>query len=117
MITKQLQDWRNGDAEALAHLTTATYAELRRIASHVLRGGGVHQTVHPTALVHELFLQLPGLQHVDWQSRCHFLSTAAVVMRNLLVDYARQQRAAKRGGGAGTVFIEDAMADGNPAVV
>jgi RNA polymerase sigma-70 factor, ECF subfamily len=104
VITKYLQQWRDGDPEALSHLTTAMYTELRRVAGGILKGSG-SQTVEPTVLVHELYFQLPGLQQVDWQSRAQFLSVAARVMRNILVDYARKKHAAKRGGGAETVFI------------
>jgi RNA polymerase sigma factor (TIGR02999 family) len=98
MITQHLQSWHDGDPRALDRLTTAIYSELRRIAAGVLRG---HETptVQPTVLVHDLYLQLPTLQHVDWRSRAQFFNVAAGVMRNIAVDYTRRRRAAKRGGG------------------
>lgn len=107
VITNYLQDWRAGDPEALDKLTASLYNDLRRIAGKVLRGERSNRTVQPTVLVHELFFELPELQHIDWQNRAHFLNVAASVMRNMLVDYARKRRALKRGGGAETVLIEE----------
>lgn len=106
MITKYLQSWHEGDAGALDRLTAAIYSELRRIAAGVLRG---HETptVQPTVLVHELYLELPTLQQVDWRSRAQFFNVAARVMRNIAVDYARRRRAAKRGGGVDIVGMPD----------
>jgi RNA polymerase sigma factor (TIGR02999 family) len=98
MITTYLQSWHEGDLGALDRLTTAIYSELRRIAAGVLKG---HETptIQPTVLVHDLYLELPTLQEVDWRSRAQFFNVAARVMRNIAVDYARKRRAAKRGGG------------------
>ena len=116
MITKYLQDWRDGDPQALARLTTAMYSELRRVAFGVLRGEAGSHTVQPTVLVHELYLQLPAMQQNDWQSRAQFLNVAASVMRHILVDYARRRRAAKRGGGAPAVVIEESPAINDPGM-
>jgi RNA polymerase sigma factor (TIGR02999 family) len=103
-ITKYLQQWRDGDPDALDLLTTAIYSELRRMASGILagKGGG---TVEPTVLVHELYIQLPGIQRLDWTSRGQFLNIAARMMRNVLVDYARRKRAAKRGSGQARLTV------------
>lgn len=113
MITNCLQSWREGDPGALDRLTTAIYAELRRIAAGVLRG---HETptVQPTVLVHDLYLQLPKLQRVDWRSRAQFFNVAARVMRNIAVDYARKRRAAKRGGGLEMIALPELERDGVP---
>jgi RNA polymerase sigma factor (TIGR02999 family) len=99
-ITLCLQEWRKGDSAALSRLTGAVYRELRRLAAASLRGESSGQTLQPTALVHELYFQLPDVQHFDWQSRAQFLNVAAKMMRNILVNHARKRRAAKRGGGA-----------------
>jgi RNA polymerase sigma factor (TIGR02999 family) len=64
------------------------------------------RTLQPTALVHELYLQLPSVQHLDWQSRAQFLRDAAKMMRRILVDHARKRQAAKRGGGALPVIVD-----------
>jgi RNA polymerase sigma-70 factor (ECF subfamily) len=99
IITRCLTDWRDGDAEALDRLTTAVYRELRRLAARAMVGQAGRRTIQPTALVHELYFQLPGVQHFDWQNRAHFLNVAAKMMRNILAGHARKRQAAKRGGG------------------
>lgn len=111
IITECLMDWRGGDEEALGRLTTAVYRELRRLAGAVMAGQAGYRTIQPTALVHELYFQLPGVQHFDWQSRAQFLNVAAKMMRNILVDHARKRHAAKRGGGAETVVVETIFED------
>ena len=98
IITRSLTDWRNGDEEALDRLTTAVYRELRRLAGAAMMGQR-GRTIQPTALVHELYFQLPGVQHFDWQNRAHFLNVAAKMMRNILASHARKRQAAKRGSG------------------
>jgi RNA polymerase sigma factor (TIGR02999 family) len=110
-ITRCLQDWRGGDEEALSRLTAAVYRELRRLASFLFAAESGDRTLQPTALVHELYLQLPGVQHLDWQSRAQFLSVAARMMRNILVDHARKRHAAKRGGGAAPVIVDPPAED------
>jgi RNA polymerase sigma factor (TIGR02999 family) len=105
-ITRCLQDWRGGDEEALDRLTAAVYRELRRLASFLFAAESGGRTLQPTALVHELYLQLPSVQHLDWKSRAQFLSVAAKIMRNILVDHARKRHAAKRGGGVAPVIVD-----------
>ena len=106
-ITRFLREWRGGDAAALERLTEAVYSELRRLASYVLAGESGPRSVEPTILVHELYLQLPGVQHFDWKNRAQFMNTAARMMRNILVDHARRRNTAKRGGGAEPESSED----------
>jgi RNA polymerase sigma factor (TIGR02999 family) len=110
-ITRYLQDWRDGDAEALSHLTAAIYRELHRLAGAIFAGESGSRTLQPTALVHELYLKLPELQRIEWQSRAQFLNVSARVMRNILVDHARKRRAAKRGGGMRPTDLEPVMDD------
>src|SRR5271154_4322244 len=93
IITRCLTDWRDGDAEALDRLTTAVYRELRRLAARAMVGQAGRRTIQPTALVHELYFQLPGVQHFDWQNRAHFLNVAAKMMRNILAGHARKRQA------------------------
>ena len=111
IITKCLAEWRNGDAEALDRLTTAVYRELRRLAAAAMAGQAERRTIQPTALVHELYLQLPGVSHFDWQSRAHFLNVAAKMMRNILTDHARRRLAAKRGGGIAVAITDPQFED------
>jgi RNA polymerase sigma factor (TIGR02999 family) len=110
-ITRSLQDWRSGDEDALSRLTAAVYRELRRLASSLFAAESGDRTLQPTALVHELYLQLPSVQHLDWQSRAQFLNVAAKMMRNILVDHARRRHAAKRGGGATPVIVDSLIED------
>jgi RNA polymerase sigma factor (TIGR02999 family) len=110
-ITRCLQDWREGDEDALSRLTAVVYRELRRLASFLFAAESGDRTLQPTALVHELYLQLPSVQHLDWQSRAQFLSVAAKMMRNILVDHARKRHAAKRGGGVAPVIVDPRIDD------
>jgi len=67
-------------------------------------------SLQPTALVHEAYLRLVDVQHLNWQNRTHFLAMSARIMRRVLVDIARSKRYQKRGGGAVRVTLGDAMA-------
>lgn len=98
LITHWLQEWREGDPNGLRLLTAAVYRELRRLAGSLMRGQQAPITIQPTALVHELYMRLPAVQRIDWQSRAQFLNVAAAMMRNILVDHARKRHALKRGG-------------------
>lgn len=113
-ITRYLREWRAGDPAALEQLASAIYGELRRVAGGILAGSGGGRTIEPTVLVHELYLQLPGVQHLDWESRGQFFNVAARMMRNALVDYARMQQAAKRGGGQDRVPVTAIPSPENP---
>jgi len=99
-VTQLLHRWSEGDEQALERLTPLVYDELRRLASGYLRQQRPGHTLQATALVHEAYLQLLEMPHIEWKGRAHFIVVAAQMMRRILVDYARQQAAAKRGGGA-----------------
>jgi RNA polymerase sigma factor (TIGR02999 family) len=101
--TRLLHAWRGGDGEALAALLPRVYDALREIAAARLRSREGH-TLQPTALVHEALLRLIG-GAPDWHDRVHFLAVASLRMRAVLVDHARAQAAAKRGGGAQAVTL------------
>ncbi len=107
---------RAGDAEARDRFVGLLYAELRRLAHGQRRRVGAGDTVNTTALVHEAFDKLAG-QSVVWADRSQTLRFAARAMRDVLVDYARAQSAAKRGG-PGRALSLDGMDDavGAPAV-
>jgi len=83
------------------------YAELRRMASGYLRRENRPHTLQTTALVHEAYLRLVDQTRTDWKDRAHFLGVAAQLMRRVLVDHARTRLAAKRGGGALKVSLND----------
>jgi len=110
-ITRLLRDWRAGDEAALPQLTTAVYRELRRLAAAIMARRSGNPTIQPTVLVHELYLQLPGVREFDWKSRAQFLAVAAKMMRNILVDHARRRQSAKRGGNVIAVTADPAGED------
>jgi len=99
-LTGLLQAWRQGDQDALEQLMPLVYAKLRAQARWQLRREPAGATLQSTALVHELYLRLTKAQDVDWRDRAHFFALSAHIMRRILVDAARERRAAKRGGGA-----------------
>ncbi len=70
--------------------------EMRKLARRCLRGERQNHTLQPTALVNEAYLLLIDTRQVRWQDRSHFFAMAARIMRNILVDYARRRRSAKR---------------------
>lgn len=107
-ITQLLRVWRDGDRKALDSLLPIVYKELQRLAHFQLRQERTDHTLQSAALVHEAYLRLVGLNSPDWESRTHFFAIAAQLMRQILVDYARRHRAGKRGGGDGTLPLEEA---------
>ena len=111
-VTQLLSRWSAGDRAALESLVPAVYRELRRMTARYLRRERNQHTLQPTALVHEAFLKLVGQRDVRWQNRAHFFGVAAQLMRRVLVDYARERAAGKRGGGVGRLPLEDSMAIG-----
>jgi RNA polymerase sigma factor (TIGR02999 family) len=84
------------------------YSELRRLANSYLQRERSDHTLQSTALVHEAYVRLVDQNLPQWQNRAHFFAVAAQLMRQILVDYARSHRAAKRGGGAYKVTLTDA---------
>jgi RNA polymerase sigma factor (TIGR02999 family) len=105
--TRLLRAWTRGDADAFERLTPRVYLELRRLAGRYMRYQPPGATIQATALVHEAFLRLISLKDVDWQDRAHFFACSAQVMRRILVDAARKRMAAKRGGGAPRVDLDE----------
>jgi RNA polymerase sigma factor (TIGR02999 family) len=99
-VTQWLLKWHGGDESALNDLSELVYEDLHRLAQHYLRDERPDHTLQATALVHEAYLQLHDLQHLDWKNRAHFIGVVAQVMRHVLVDHARERAAQKRGGDA-----------------
>lgn len=106
-VTQLIARLRNGDRTALDELIPLVYTELHKIAEGYLSNEGRPHTLQPTALVHEAYLRLLGAQHPDYKNRAHFFGVAAHIMRQILVDHARSRNAAKRGGEAFTVVIDE----------
>src|SRR5258706_201013 len=107
-VTDLLLAWRAGDETALARLTPLVHQELRRMARRCMRGERAGHSLQATALVHEAYLRLVDVQHVNWHNRAHFLAMAARLMRRVLVDAARARRSQKRGGGVLPPSLSDA---------
>jgi RNA polymerase sigma-70 factor (ECF subfamily) len=107
-VTQLLQQWSHGDGSALAELTPLVYEELRRLAHHYMGGQRPDHTLQTTALVNEAYLRLADQTNPNWQSRAHFFAVAARAMRQILVSYARSNRAQKRGGGGPRIELDEA---------
>jgi RNA polymerase sigma-70 factor (ECF subfamily) len=97
-IDALLAKWGQGDREALRGLIPLLYDELRRIARQQLRRAPSARTLQTTALVHEAYLRLHQQFRGQFQNKSHFIAICALLMRQILVSYERDKRAAKRGG-------------------
>lgn len=106
-VTALLLRWSAGDSRALEDLTPLLYKDLQRLAGDVLRRERPGHTLSATALVHEVYLRLVDQRRVSWENRAHFFGAAAHIMRRVLVDHARAKTAAKRGGSATKIAIEE----------
>jgi len=106
-ITQILHDWNSGDESAHERLLPFVYDELKRSARRLMSRERANHTLQPTALVHEAFLRLEKQSGIDWENRGHFYGIASRLMRQILIDHARQHAAAKRGSGMIHFSIED----------
>lgn len=100
----------SGDAQAIGELLPLLYDELRRLAAVYMRRQPMGHTLQPTALVNEAYLKLAGQHGLSFAHRAGFFALAAKVMRQLLVDHARAHNAAKRGGDAVRVTLDEGIA-------
>ena len=114
-VTRLLVDWGHGDQSALDSLLPLIYNELRRVADSYLRRDRPGHTLQATALVNEAFLQLINQDQINWQNRAHFFGAAANLMRQILIQHARANHAAKRGGERQKLYLDEAgdMAQAN----
>jgi RNA polymerase sigma factor (TIGR02999 family) len=99
----------DGDTSAAGRLLPLVYSELHRLAQAYMRRERPDHTLQATALINEAYLRLAG-EDIDWNSRAHFVGLAAHVMRQVLVDYARQHNAERRAGGLHRVEMQDDLA-------
>lgn len=97
-VTSLLKRLAQGNQQAAGELIPIVYQELHRLAVSHLRRERRDHTLQPTALVHEAYIRLVVQRKADWQGRAHFFAVASNLMRRILVDYARRQLRAKRGG-------------------
>jgi RNA polymerase sigma factor (TIGR02999 family) len=107
--TELLRAWADGDSEALRELTPRVYRELRKLAAHLLNNERPGYTLQSSDLVHEVYLRLVNAREVDWQHRAHFFAVSATLMRRILLDRARRRVAAKRGGKAQPLDLDDTI--------
>ena len=108
-ITRLLNKAQAGDKNALDELLPLVYNELRRVAGNQLKTERESHTLQATALVHEAYLRLLDQHTIDWRNRAHFFGLAAEMMRRILVNYAIQRSAQKRGAGATCIALDDAV--------
>jgi RNA polymerase sigma factor (TIGR02999 family) len=106
-ITQLLAKWSDGDKDALDALMPLVYDELRKLAEAYLRRERANHSLEPTALVNEAYIRLVGQQHGSWQNRTQFFGLAAKLIRHILVDHARREKAAKRGGDGYRVTLSE----------
>jgi RNA polymerase sigma factor (TIGR02999 family) len=109
-VTRLLRAWADGDAAALDALWPMVYGDLKQLARRQLARERGDHTLQRTALVNEAFIRLSGQHSVDWLNREQFLSLASKIMRRVLVDYARQRGAQRRGSGAERLSLSDTQA-------
>ena len=105
--TQLLRAWADGDRDALERLTPRVYRTLRRIAGYQMQHEREEHSMQATALVHEAYLELIDVTNVNWQHRAHFFAISAQIMRHILLDRARRRVAAKRGGTAERVNLDE----------
>jgi len=98
-VSELLAQWRAGDEESLHRLLSLVYSELRRLAHNYLRKERPDHTLQSAALVHEAYLRLMKQQPMHFENRAHFFAVSAQLMRQILVEYARRRKAAKRDPG------------------
>jgi RNA polymerase sigma factor (TIGR02999 family) len=118
-FTELLQHWKQGDQEALRVLVPLVYKELHRVAHYHLQSERQDHTLQSTALVHEAYLRLLAGKPAELQNRAHFIAVASRLMRQILVDYARERRASKRDGGCRIAFeyLDDLPVNGDAELV
>jgi RNA polymerase sigma factor (TIGR02999 family) len=109
-ITRLLQAWAGGDPSAIEALWPLVYEDLRQLARRQLARERSDHTLQRTALVNEVFIRLAGQNSAQWLNREQFLSLASKIMRRVLVDYARQRNAQRRGDGAAKISLHDTLA-------
>jgi RNA polymerase sigma-70 factor, ECF subfamily len=114
-VSGLLAQWRDGDTDALERLIPLVYADLRKLARAHLRREQPGHSLQATALVHEVYLRLVNLDRLRVENRTHFIAVAARLMRQILVDHARRQRAGKRGAAVPVVSLDGVAPQAEPA--
>jgi len=105
-VTRILESIEHGDPKAADELLPLVYGELRKLAASKMAHEAPHQTLQPTALVHEAWLRLVGNDNPQFANRAHFFAAAAEAMRRILIDKARRKKAIRHGGDQQRVDID-----------
>ena len=113
-LTQLLQQAAHGEPGALNQVFSVLYPDLRRIAHARLRSQGGVAHLETTALVHESFLHLVEAAELALADRKHFFTYAAKTMRNIIIEFAREQLAQRRGGGQVALQLDTALANRLP---
>jgi len=108
-VTRLLERMGHGEPGAGDKLIPLVYRELRALAASFLKTERPGHTLQPTALVHEAYFKLVDQRSADIRSRGHFMAIAAMVMRRILVNHAQARAAAKRGGGARRIPLDEGL--------
>ena len=107
-ITHLLVAWSEGDESALQQLAPLIHSELHRLAHNYMSRERPGHLLQTSALINEAYVRLIDWKNVRWQNRAHFFGVAAQLMRRILVDFARERKYFKRGGGALPVSLSEA---------
>jgi RNA polymerase sigma factor (TIGR02999 family) len=116
-ITQALAALSDGAPEAMDRLMPMVYRELKRIAHRQLAAEPHGHTLSTTAVVHESYLRLADQSRVEWADRGQFFALAARAMRRVLIDYARQHQAARRGGPGRHAIALELLEQGNSTAI
>jgi RNA polymerase sigma factor (TIGR02999 family) len=108
-VTSLLRAWGQGDEIALQKLMPLVYDQLHAAARRYMAGERAGHTLQTTALIHETYLRVIDIRHIEWQDRAHFLAVCAQLMRRILIDFARSRSYQKRGGAAHHVNFDEAL--------
>lgn len=106
-VTRELNQWKSEGQAVSVGVMELIYQELCLIARSQLKKERMYQTFTTEGLVNEAYLRLNGTHHVVFESRAHFYGIAARIMRQILIDHARQHLAEKRGGRYERVYLEN----------
>lgn len=116
-ITELLQACSSGERDAFDRLIPLVYDDLRAIAHNRLAVERVDHTLNTTGIVHEAYLRLVHQATATWRDRAHFFAVSSRVIRNVLIDHARERLAAKRGGGAIHLPLNDQLNGEEPRTI
>jgi len=108
-VTKLLQAWSKGDQSAFEQLLPLIEAEIHHIAHRYMQHEAHDCLLQTTVLINDVYVRLVEGKTVKWQNRAHFFGVCARAMRQVLVSYARNRHAGKRGGRVIMVVLEEAL--------